>query len=62
MGLTFGKSNPCPGGYDDSFTLSVIWRALVPALIPRASSKDLNLAERPTDDAEKQQPQQPVRF
>ena len=35
MGLTFGKSSGCPGGYDDSYTLSLIWRALAPALISR---------------------------
>ena len=41
MGLTFGKSTACPGGYDDSFTLSAIWRALAPALIPHAKGTDL---------------------
>jgi hypothetical protein len=34
MGFTFGKSSGCPGGYDDSFTLSMIWRTLADALTP----------------------------
>jgi hypothetical protein len=34
MGFTFGKSMGCPGGYDDGFTLSMIWRTLASALQP----------------------------
>ena len=40
MGLSFGKSLGCIGGYDDSFTLSLIWRALAKALLPTTNSTD----------------------
>jgi CubicO group peptidase (beta-lactamase class C family) len=38
MGFTFGKSMGCPGGYDDGFTLSMIWRALAEALQPHVDA------------------------
>ena len=58
MGLTFGKSTACPGGYDDSFTLSTIWRALASALIPHPNRTHV-MAEGSPEDADQQLPPVP---
>lgn len=47
MGLTFGKSQGCPGGYDDSYSLSLIWNALASALTQNTTNGVTDTTAKP---------------